>query len=170
MICPIQLVANVDLVRPVLGAKYMKVRRKLIFAIEAVLYIAYKTSDRPVQRSEIANRQGIPCRYLEQVLQYLVRAGILRGVRGPRGGYRLARERRRISLGEIARLIADLDGGLLEAPVQSDIGRSVLVPIWQELQEDYLKKLDALSIEDLCSQARSAGIHQSQKATMDFAI
>ena len=82
----------------------------------------------------------------------------------------MARERRRIFLGEIARLIADLDGGLLEAPVQSDIGRSVLVPIWQELQEDYLKKLDALSIEDLCSQARSAGIHQSQKAKMDFDI
>ena len=148
----------------------MRITRKLIFAIEAVLYIAYTSSGRPVQRSEIANSQGIPCRYLEQVLQYLVRAGILRGVRGPRGGYRLARERRRIFLGEIARLIIDLDGGLLEAPVQSDIGRCVLTPIWQELQEDYLQKLDALSIEDLCSEARSAGIEQSQKATMDFAI
>ncbi len=92
--------ANVGLVRPVFGAKYPKVNRKLMFAIEAGLYIAYKTSDRPVQRSEIANRQGIPCRYLEQVLQYLVRAGILRGVRWPRGGYRLARERRRFFLGK----------------------------------------------------------------------
>ena len=42
---------------------------------------------------------------LEQVLQQLVRADILRGVRGPRGGYRLARERRRISLGEVVRVL-----------------------------------------------------------------
>ncbi|HAT35799.1 MAG TPA: transcriptional regulator [Rhodospirillaceae bacterium] len=141
-----------------------------MFAIEAVLDIAYNAADRPVQSSEIAERQGIPKRYLEQVLQHLVRAGILRGVRGPRGGYRLARERRRIFLGEIARLIGEMDGGLLESPAGSDLGREVLIPIWQDLQEDSLKRLDAISIEDLCLQARDAGIDQANKVPMDFAI
>ncbi|MEE8548688.1 MAG: Rrf2 family transcriptional regulator, partial [Alphaproteobacteria bacterium] len=61
--------------------------KKLLFAIEAVLDIAYNAGNQPVQSREVTRRQGIPKRYLEQVLQQLVRAGILTGVRGPRGGY-----------------------------------------------------------------------------------
>jgi Rrf2 family transcriptional regulator, iron-sulfur cluster assembly transcription factor len=150
----------------------MRLTRKLMFAIEAVLDIAYNTSDRPVQSSEIAERQGIPRRYLEHVLQRLVRAEILRGVRGPRGGYRLARERRRIFLGEIARLIGELDGSisLFEKPAGSALGQTVLVPIWQDLHEQALQKLDAISIEDLCTQARKAGVESATDIPMDFAI
>jgi Rrf2 family iron-sulfur cluster assembly transcriptional regulator len=77
----------------------VRLTKKLLFAIEAVLDIAYNAGDLPVQSGEITRRQGIPRRYLEQVLQQLVRASVLAGVRGPRGGYRLARERRRITLG-----------------------------------------------------------------------
>jgi Rrf2 family iron-sulfur cluster assembly transcriptional regulator len=150
----------------------MRLTRKLIFAIEAVLDIAYNTSDRPVQSSEIAERQGIPRRYLEHVLQHLVRAEILRGVRGPRGGYRLARERRRIFLGEIARLIDELDGCLtvLEEGAGSELGQAVLRPIWEQIQADALKRLDSISIEDLCSKARDAGVGQDGPPRMDFAI
>jgi Rrf2 family protein len=139
-----------------------------MFAIEAVLDIAYNTSDRPVQSSEIAERQGIPRRYLEHVLQHLVRAQILRGVRGPRGGYLLAR----IFLGEIARLIGELDGdlNLFESPAGSDLGRIVLQPIWQEMQDQALKKLDAVSIEDLCLTAQQAGVESASAAPVDFAI
>ena len=75
----------------------LRLTKKLLFAIEAVLDIAYNAGTLPVQSGEITRRQGIPRRYLEQVLQQLVRAGVLQGVRGPRGGYRLARERRRIT-------------------------------------------------------------------------
>ena len=59
-----------------------------MFAIEAVVDIAYNAADTPVQSKDIATRQNIPRRYLEQVLQQLVREGVLSGVRGPRGGYR----------------------------------------------------------------------------------
>ena len=62
----------------------LRLTKKLIFAIDAVVDIAYNASDAPVQSKEIAQRQGIPRRYLEQVLQNLVKAEILRGVRGPR--------------------------------------------------------------------------------------
>src|SRR5258708_15894708 len=85
----------------------IRLSKKMLFAIEAVLDIAYNATATPVQSSEITRRQGIPRRYLEQVLQQLVRSGILAGTRGPRGGYRLARERRRISVGEIVRVIRD---------------------------------------------------------------
>ena len=58
-----------------------------------------------MQSQDIARRLVLPRRYLEQVMQQLVRAGILRGVRGPRGGYRLARDRRRVSVGDVVRVV-----------------------------------------------------------------
>ena len=51
-----------------------------MFAIEAVVDIAYNAADTPVQSKDIATRQNIPRRYLEQVLQQLVREGVLGGV------------------------------------------------------------------------------------------
>ena len=87
----------------------LRISKKLMFAIEAVLDIAYNAGSEPVQSGEITRRQGIPKRYLEQVLQQLVRAGVLAGVRGPRGGYRLARERRRINIGEIVRVVRAME-------------------------------------------------------------
>ena len=66
----------------------IRLSRKSIFALEAVVDIACNARPEPVQAKEITKRQGIPQRYLENVMQSLVHAGILRGVRGPRGGYR----------------------------------------------------------------------------------
>ena len=149
----------------------MRLTRKLIFAIDAVLDIAYNASDTPVQSREIAARQGIPRRYLEQVLQHLVRAEILRGVRGPRGGYRLARERRRISLGEIVRIVAEIERAA--GPIDeggSALGRAVLAPIWQETEAEAMRRLDAISVEDLCRRAREAGIAPQNQTQPDFMI
>src|ERR1700759_1306430 len=97
----------------------LKLSRKTLLALEAVIDIAYNARPQPVQAKEITARQGVPQRYLEQVMQQLVRAGILKGVRGrlrkggrgPRGGYRLARERRRISVGDVVRIAMALDTG-----------------------------------------------------------
>ena len=150
----------------------MRFSRKLTHAVEAVLDIAYNASDTPVQSKEIAERQGVPRRYLEQVLQQLVRADILRGVRGPRGGYRLARERRRIALGEVVRVIAEIERAEDEAANEpgSDLGQRVLTPIWQELEAEALKRLDAITIEDLCSKARGVGVEGRRQTAPDFTI
>ena len=69
----------------------LRLSKKSVLALEAVLDVAYNARTSPVQSREITERQGIPHRYLEQVMQRLVRVGILRGVRGPRGGYMMAR-------------------------------------------------------------------------------
>ncbi len=148
----------------------MRFTRKLALAVEAVLDIAYHASDTPVQSREIAERQGVPRRYLEQVLQHLVRAEILRGVRGPRGGYRLARERRRISLGEIVRIVAELETAEAESDVGSDLGNRVLTPIWRELEDEAIQRLDSITIEDLCRKARSAGVEAGTRPQPDFTI
>jgi len=131
--------------------------KKVLFAIEAVLDIAYNAGGQPVQSREITERQGIPRRYLEQTLQALVRHNILLGVRGPKGGYRLARERRRISVGDIVRVVHASDPNPDDLP-SSDIGVKVIQPLWNELHEDMMTKLDATSIDDLCQQASKSNV------------
>src|SRR6266704_1004879 len=77
--------------------------RKGILAVAAVIDIALHARGRPVVAKALAVRHRFPPRHLEPILQALVRHGILKGVRGPRGGYELAREQRRISADDILR-------------------------------------------------------------------
>lgn len=150
----------------------IKLSRKTLFAIEAVLDIAYHAGSEPVQSSEITRRQGIPRRYLEQALQNLVRDGVLLGVRGPRGGYRLARERRRITIGDIIRVVRKMETA--EDPLVEDTGsplaHRVVRPLWLEIQDDIMSRLDRLSIDDLCAKANDAGIVSEGRSSLDFSI
>ena len=150
----------------------LRLSRKSLFAIEAVLDIAYHAGAQPVQSREITRRQGIPRRYLEQALQNLVRAKILMGVRGPRGGYRLARERRRITLGEILRAVRNReenDDALLE-DAGSPLGHKVVRPLWLELQGELLSRLDEVTMDDLCNRADLQGILSEGRNNLDFSI
>jgi Rrf2 family protein len=150
----------------------LKLSRKTMLALEAVIDIAFNARPEPVQAKEITARQGVPQRYLEQVMQQLVRAGVLKGVRGPRGGYRLARERRRISVGDVVRVAEAIDDGEAENPEpRSELGTRVVTPLIAKLQDEVMKQLDAISIEDLCSQARAAGVDcGGGRTTADFTI
>ena len=150
----------------------LKLSRKTLFAIEAVLDIAYHGGSGPVQSAEITQRQGIPRRYLERALQELVRAGLLIGVRGPRGGYRLARERRRISIGEIVRVVRALEaaGGEIADAGGSELGQKVVRPLWSELSQTIVARLDSVTIEDMCARASAAGVASEGRRNLDFAI
>ena len=103
----------------------LKLSRKTLLALEAVIDIAFNARPEPVQAKEITARQGVPQRYLEQVMQQLVRAGILKGVRGPRGGYRLARERRRISVGDVVRVAESIEDEEEKHTPRSDLGQRI---------------------------------------------
>jgi Rrf2 family protein len=150
----------------------LRLSKKLLFAIEAVIDIAYHAGPGPVRSTDISRRQGIPRRYLEQVLQELVRKGILSGQRGPRGGYRLARERRRITVGEIVRVVRDLEGAddPADEPNGSEIGVKVVRPIWTEMQDELMGRFDALTVEELCNRARGAQIPSEAAQAPDFSI
>ncbi len=149
----------------------LKLSRKTLLALEAVIDIAFNARPEPVQAKEITARQGVPQRYLEQVMQQLVRAGVLKGVRGPRGGYRLAKERRRISVGDVVRVAESLEDEDAE-PIdpRSELGMRIVAPLIQTLQDEVMARLDAISIEDLCQRARSAGVDCGGGATADFTI
>lgn len=137
----------------------LRLSKKLICSFEAVVDIAYNGGDTPVQSSEINRRQGIPRRYLEPVLQQLVRARLLSGIRGPRGGYRLARPAEEITLGDIARAVQDIDGALkVEHDHASQLGVDVIKPLWVEMIDKWLGDLDEVTVASLCEQARAKDI------------
>lgn len=149
----------------------LKLSRKTLLALEAVIDIAFNARPEPVQAKEITARQGVPQRYLEQVMQQLVRAGILKGVRGPRGGYRLAKERRRISVGDIVRA-AELaeDETMEDEQPKSELGARIVTPFIARLQDDVMAKLQAITVEDLCQEARAAGVAGDEHQADDFTI
>ena len=149
----------------------LRLSRKTLLALEAVIDIAFNARPEPVQAKEITARQGVPQRYLEQVMQQLVRAGILKGVRGPKGGYRLARERRRISVGDVVRVAEAIEDGEEEkVKPRSELGLRIVAPLIQNLQDDVMTRLDGISVEDLCQQARAHGVELAGGTGSDFTI
>ncbi len=138
-----------------------RLSKKTMFAIEAVLDVAFHVGDHPVRSGDITERQRIPKRYLEQVLQHLVRAGILSGKRGPRGGYRLGREKSEITLGEVVRVVRNLEVETepSDPSVGSPLAHEVVWPLWEKLREQMMAQLDEITIADLCDKARDKGLN-----------
>lgn len=146
--------------------------RKTVLALETVVDVALHSRPDPVQAKDITRRQNVPQRYLEQIMQTLVKAGVLHGVRGPKGGYRLARERRRISVGQIVRTISEIEQSDIEAApgVSGDgIGAGLTSEKCRELENEFLLHLDRVSIDDICRKHQNAGSF-GLEASVDFNI
>lgn len=149
----------------------LRLSRKTLLALEAVLDVAYNARPDPVQSKDITARQGIPQRYLEQVMQSLVHENILKGVRGPKGGYTLARERRRITVADVVRVVDRLDAEADTDPIsEAPLGEKVIAPLWAETRDAMLERLAAISMEDLCRRAAELGVPHGSKPTPDFTI
>lgn len=134
--------------------------KKMLFATEAVLDIAYNGGGVAVQSREITERQGIPRRYLEPVLQQMVRAGLLDGERGPRGGYKLGRPAGQITMADISAAVEATEHFIQpdEFPEGSELGHQVVRPLCSQVLHEVDDRLAAISMLDLCSMARKAGV------------
>lgn len=121
--------------------------RRTRSAVVAVIDLARLARGVPLPAKALVPPGGLAPRQLETVLQDLVRAGLLHSIRGPRGGYELARERRRISIGDIVRAI--------EAPSAAAAGSPphAIDAVLDEAAAAFLASLDRVSIEDLCQRA-----------------
>ena len=145
--------------------------RRSMLAIAAVVDIALHSRPSPVAAKALASRHRLPPRHLETLLQGLVHARILKGVRGPRGGYELARERRRINLGEIVRTAASLStADPEEVGAHSRLLEKVIEPNVRDAGEPFLRNLESITVEDMCEAAERARILEEEKSTADFAI
>ena len=131
------------------------VSRKGILAIAAVIDVAVNARSRPVSAKALAARHKLPPRHLEPVLQALVRDGILRGVRGPHGGYELAREHRRISAEDILRAASTSeDGGDLPLP-NTALVNDVVKPALVEAERVFSSALARINVEDMAKRAEA---------------
>jgi Rrf2 family transcriptional regulator, iron-sulfur cluster assembly transcription factor len=127
--------------------------RKGILAIAAVLDIAINARGKPVAAKALANRHRLPPRHLEPVLQALVREGILRGVRGPRGGYELARDEKEIGADEILRAAGTVEDHNDAPLTDSTLLANIVVPALERAEEKFSEALSRITVADL---ARSA--------------
>jgi Rrf2 family protein len=131
------------------------VSRRGILAIAAVIDVAINARMWPVSAKALAARHKLPPRHLEPVLQALVRDGILRGVRGPHGGYELAREHRRISAEDILRAAGAAED-VNEPPLPSSaLVNDVVKPALAEAERIFSSALTRISVEDMTKQAEA---------------
>jgi Rrf2 family iron-sulfur cluster assembly transcriptional regulator len=146
--------------------------RRSLLAIAAVVDIALHSRPLPVAAKHLATRHNLPPRHLETMLQALVRAGILKGVRGPRGGYEIARERRRISAGDIVRAAMASNGEDALPPIpESRLVDGVVGPVVKRAGVAFLGELDKVTVEDLCRAAASERVFDGETSERaDFTI
>lgn len=126
-----------------------QVSRKGILAIAAVIDVAINARRRPVSAKALAARHQLPPRHLEPVLQALVHQGILKGIRGPQGGYVIARNRRDITAEDILRAAS-----IAEEAVEPTLPGSALVdrvvrPALAEAERVFSHALARINIEDM---------------------
>lgn len=145
--------------------------RRSLLAIAAVVDIAMHARPTPVSAKLLAARHELPPRHLETLLQTLVRVGILKGVRGPRGGYELARERRRITAGDIARAAMQEagDDGLGPLP-RSRLIEDIIDPCVTRALDAFLAELDGVTVAELCLKAERQSAFGDRPDPVDFTI
>lgn len=119
--------------------------RKGVLAVAAVIDVAMQAHGQPIAAKALAARHGLPPRHLEPVLQALVRCGILKGICGPRGGYELAREPRRVTANDILRAAGTVD--------ESD--EPLVLPAMASAEHEFGIALARINVEDLPREAQT---------------
>ena len=136
----------------------MKLSSRGEYASRAILYIALHGRNQPVRIREIAERQEIPLKYLENILLTLQRAGIVRSKRGAKGGYYLARPADQTTVGQVIRA---MDGPLAPMHCVSVTAYEhcrheatcALKSVWQEVRDAVANVLDNTSFADVAQRA-----------------
>jgi Rrf2 family cysteine metabolism transcriptional repressor len=138
----------------------MRISTKGDYATRALQDLALHYNHGPIPIEQVASRQGLPVRYLEQLLLSLKRSGFLLSKRGVNGGYSLAKPPAQITLGEILRAV---DGPiepiycLTQAPRQECAYETdcVLRDVWADVNRAVSAIVDHTTLQDLCDRMRS---------------
>lgn len=138
----------------------MKLSTRGRYGVRALVYIALTEEDGPVAIHTIAERQGISERYLEQLLIPLKKAGLVKSIRGARGGYILGRKPEKITMGDIIRV---LEGPIAPVECVNEINPDectradycVTRKVWSEVRDAISNILDSYSLYDLAKEQKS---------------
>lgn len=131
----------------------MKISTKGRYALRLMIDIGLNCKETPVRMKDVAARQEISIKYLEQIVSILVKAGYVKSIRGPQGGYRLTKPAKEYTVGMILRLtegslapVECLDGEVNEC---SRAEACVTLRIWKELDEAIRQVVDKYTLKDL---------------------
>ena len=127
--------------------------------MRAMVDLALHAEGGPVPRSDIAQRQEISAHYIEQLFVKLRKAGLVRAVKGPGGGYTLARKAEDIRAGDVIRAVEGPIALVYCVDPQNGrpchrMPRCVTHLLWRKLSKEMARVLDSVTLKDLCEQAR----------------
>ena len=137
----------------------MRFSAKAEYGVKAILELAVQSGQRPVQIRNIAKKQGLPVKFLEQAMNALKKAGLVESIRGAQGGYLLNRSPKEISLGDVLKAI---DGPMNETRCISDssqtrceeAGNCVVQDVWTEVKHSFIDLLNSITLQDMCERKR----------------
>ena len=137
----------------------MKLSTRCRYGTRLMLDMAQHYNKGPIQLGDIAKRQDLSLKYLEQIIIPLKKAHYVGSVRGPKGGHFLTKDPGEITVGEV---VALLDGASLVECVNDNTicQRADFCPtrlLWKEISEAVFDKLQAVTLADLVEKAKSMG-------------
>src|SRR6476620_10319529 len=143
--------------------RFVKLSNKGRYGVSALFDIAFHNDGRPTQIKDIAERESIPARFLEQIFQDLKRAGLVGAKRGPRGGYHLARPAPEIRLGDVVRALEGpiaITRGTEEVRGPAREARDVTEVVFRELSGRIERCFDEITIADICRRGDELGLRR----------
>ena len=127
----------------------MRITARVAYASLAVFELALQPPSDRVQAKHIAEKRQIPLKFLEQILIQLKNSGIVKSIRGASGGYLLAKSADDITLKDI---VDAVEGGvrMLESELEGD---PTLSNVWAEIEQEFLDRLDSITIQSLVTRS-----------------
>jgi Rrf2 family transcriptional regulator, iron-sulfur cluster assembly transcription factor len=144
----------------------MKISTQSRYGLRALFDIAYHSAGLSTQVKDISSRQAISPRYIEQIFQKLKRAGIIKSVRGPAGGYYLAKKIDEVTVGDVVRAtegpinLVHCSGGKTSRKGCERMAECVVKDVWSEASNRLMTYLDSITLEDLCKEAQKKGVER----------
>lgn len=132
----------------------MKISTKGRYALRLMIDLALNGGEKPVSLKDVANRQGISDKYLEQIISVLNKAGYVRSIRGAQGGYLLKRDPEEYTVGMILRLtegslapVACIEDDQIVCERQDACVTSI---VWKKINDAVNDVVDNITLQDLC--------------------
>jgi Rrf2 family transcriptional regulator, iron-sulfur cluster assembly transcription factor len=140
----------------------MKINTQIRYGVRALCFISYNSKGNPVQVRDISEREGISPRYIEQIFQKLKKAGIVKSVRGPYGGYYLGKDPAEIRVGDVIRAteggdfkLVFCDGLKKNAKKACErLDECIVQETWEEGSRRLMAYFDSITIKELCKKSR----------------
>ena len=145
----------------------VKLSREEQYGIMALVDLAYNLNGGPAQVRQIAKRQRIPQRFLEQIFAKLRQADVVIGKRGPRGGYSLAKDPIDIKLEEVMQALRPKlqEDNRTDAPALAEL----IETVWSEIEGSFQSTLRGVSLKNLCERAEALGISDATDTVSETA-